>query len=97
MSHKRLSDEEIKNYTTVSDHNLLGLGGAIGSEWTSTIKEDCLAVTNQPIEKEKSGSTRSIVAMGTLAVLALLGTATLTKAPVATLTQQENVRAMPTE
>lgn len=97
MSHKRLSDDEIKNYTTVSDHNLLGLGGATGSEWSSTIQEACLAVTNQPIEKEKSGSTRSIVAMGTLAVLALLGTATLTKAPVATLTQHENVRVMPTE
>lgn len=97
MSHKRLNDDDIKNYTTVSDHNLLDLGGSTGSEWTSTIKEDCLAVTNQPVEKEKSASTRSLVAMGTLAVLALLGTATLTHAPVTTLTQQQNVRAMPTE
>ena len=97
MSHKRLSDDDIKDYTALLDHNLLGLGGATGSEWTTTIKEDCLAVTNQPIEQEKSGSTRSLVAMGTLAVLALLGTATLTHAPVATMTSQKNVGAIPTD
>ena len=97
MSHRRLIDDDTNEYTALSNHNLLGLWGATGSEWTSTIKEDCLAVTHQPLEKRNSGSTSGIVALGTLAVLALLGTATLTQAPVTTLTRQENVRAIPTE
>jgi hypothetical protein len=97
MSYERLSDDSTKEYTALSDHNLLGLWGATGREWTSTIKEDCLEATNQPLEKGKLGSTGGIVAMGTLAVLALLGTATLTQAPVATLSQQPNVRAIPSE
>lgn len=97
MSYEKMSDDDTKKSTAQSDHNLFGLWGATGSEWTSTIKEECLSVTEPPLEKGKSESTRSIVALGTLAVLALLGTATLTQASVTTLTRQENVRAIPSE
>ena len=97
MSYEKMSDDGTKEHTTLSDHNLFGLWGATGCEWTSTIKKECLSVTDQSLEKGKSGSTRSIVALGTLAVLALLGTATLTQASVTTLTRQENVRAIPSE
>ncbi len=97
MSHERMSDDDTKEYTARSDQNLFGLWGATGSEWTATIKEDCLAITDQPLEREKSGSTRGIVALSTVAVLALLGAATLTQAPVTTLTRQDNVRAIPSE
>lgn len=97
MFYERLSDDETKEYTALSDLNSFGLLGSTGSEWTSTIKQDCLAATNQPLEKGKYESTRGIVALGTVAVLALLGAATLTQAPVTTLTRQDNVRAIPSE
>ena len=97
MSYEKMSNDDTKEYTARSDQNLFGLWGATGSEWTSSIKEECLSVTEQSLEKGKSGSTRSIVALGTLAVLALLGTATMTQASVAPLTRQENVRAIPSE
>lgn len=97
MSYEKMSDDDTKESTALSDHNLFGLSGATGSEWTSTIKEECLSVTEPSLEKGKSESTRSIVALSTLAVLALLGSATLTQASVTTLTRQENVRAIPSE
>ncbi len=93
MSHERLNNDKTKEYTAQSDYNLLQGWSANGSDWTSAIREECLALTNQPIEKGKSGSTRGIVLLGTLATLALLGVASLTKAPVTSQIPQENVQA----
>lgn len=95
MLHNRLSDDETRGDKTLCDLNLLGLGCASGSEWTSTIREECLGVTNQLPEKEKSRSTRGIALWGVLTVLALLGAATtLTQAPVGSQTSPENLRAV---
>ena len=93
MSHERLNNDKTKEYTAQSDYNLFQGWSANGSDWTSAIREECLALTNQPIEKGKSGSTRGIVLLGTLATLALLGVASLTKAPVTSQIVQENVKA----
>jgi hypothetical protein len=93
MSHKRLSYNATEKYTTPSNHNLLYLWGTTGSEWTSTIAEECLAATNQPMEKEKSFSSRGIVLLGIIATLSLLGAATLTQAPVASWMPQQNAES----
>ncbi len=93
MYHERLNEDKTKEYTTQSDYKLLQGWSANGSDWTSAIREECLAFTNQPLEKGKSGSTRGIVLLGTLATLALLGVASLTKAPVTSQILQENVKA----
>ena len=91
MSHERLNDKT-KEYTALSEYNLLQGWGANGSDWTSTMREECLTLTNQPLEKGKSNSTRGIVLLGTLVTLALLGVASLTKAPVTSEIPQENVK-----
>lgn len=95
MLHNRLSDDETRGDKTLCDLNLLGLGCASGSEWTSTIREECLGLTNQLPEKEKSGSTLGIALLGVLTVLALLGAATtLTQAPESSKAPQENAKAV---
>jgi len=93
MSHERLNDDKTKEYIALSEYNLLQGWGANGSDWTSTMREECLTFTNQPLEKGKSGFTRGIVLLGTLVTLALLGVASLTKAPVTSQILQENVKA----
>lgn len=93
MSYERLSNGETKEYTDLSNHKVLDLWGAAGSDWTSTLREECLGMTQQSLEQEKSGATRGIVLTGTLAVLALLGAATLTQAPITSRIPQENVQA----
>jgi hypothetical protein len=90
MFHARLSDGETKEYTDLLDHNGLNWWAVRGSEWTATISEECLAVTQQPLEKGKSALTRGIVLLGVLTAIALLGAATWTQSPIASGIPQEN-------
>lgn len=90
MFHARLSDGETQEYTDLLDHNGLDWWAVTGSEWTATISEECLAVTQQPLERGKSGLTRDIVLLGVLTAIALLGAATWTQSPVASGIPQEN-------
>lgn len=90
MFHARLSDGETKEYTDLLDHNGLNWWAVRGSEWTATISEECLAVTQQPLEKGTSALTRDIVLFGVLTAIALLGAATWTQSPVASGIPQEN-------
>lgn len=96
MSNERLSYNGAKDHRTLYDLNLLGLwcGCPTGSEWTSIIRTESLAATNQPVEQRKSGSTRGIAFLVALATLTLLVAATLTQAPVASRIPQENVKAV---
>ena len=100
MPYKRLSDET-RAYEALSNLQSLSFWWVSGSEWSSIIRnecirEECVAVTNQPLETRKSGSTRGIVLLGVLTVLSLLGAATLLiqEAPVASRTSQENVKTV---
>ncbi|HEY9833989.1 MAG TPA: hypothetical protein V6D26_25785 [Stenomitos sp.] len=90
MFHARLSDGETQDYADLLDHNGLDGWAVTGSEWTATISEECLAVTQQPLETGKSGLTRSIVLLGVLTAIALLGAATWTQSPVASRIPQEH-------
>ncbi len=93
MSHERLSNGETKEYTALSNHNVLDLWGATGSDWTSTLREECLSMTQPSLESVKFGATRGIILKSALAVLALLGAATLTQAPITSWIPRENVQA----
>ncbi|HEY9611995.1 hypothetical protein [Allocoleopsis sp.] len=93
MSQERLSNGETKEYTALSNHNVLDLWGVAGSDWTSTLREECLIMTQQCLEPERSGATRGIILTSVLAFLALLGAATLTQAPITSWISPENVQA----
>ncbi|MBW4549411.1 MAG: hypothetical protein KME25_34155 [Symplocastrum torsivum CPER-KK1] len=61
--------------------NLLGLWSQCDSSWSSTVKEEIQAATNEPIIQEEPNSTNKVVLFGVLTVLALLFIATLMQAP----------------
>ncbi len=73
MSKEKFDDNPKTHYKSLSDLNLLGLWSQGGSDWSSTIKEEIQADTNQSLEQEKSHPTNKIVLFGGLATLALLG------------------------
>ena len=57
----------------IEDLNLISLWSQSGSDWTSAIKEEIQANTNQPIaEKESNSTSKKVVLIGVLATLALL-------------------------
>ena len=95
MFHEKLSYDETKDYTRLPDQNFLCLWGTTGSEWTSTIAEECLAATNQPIEKGKSVSSHGIILLGITATLLLLSAATLTQPPVTSWILKTNLTYSP--
>lgn len=92
MSNERLSYDKTIDYTALSDLNFLSLLSATGREWTSTISNDSLALTNQPCKEEKSPSTRDLVLFSVLISLLLVSAATLTQAMEGSSTPQEKVR-----
>jgi len=73
MSKEKSDDNPKTHYKSLSDLNLLGLWSQGGSDWSSTIKEEIQADTNQSLEQEKPHPTNKIVLFGVLATLALLG------------------------
>lgn len=58
-------------YESLEDLNLINLWSQSGSDWSSTIKEEIQADTNQPIAEEES-NTSKVVLFGVLATLTLL-------------------------
>ncbi len=67
-------------YESLDDLNLISLWWQSGSDWSSTIKEEIQADTNQPIAEEESNSTSKVVLFGVLATLALLVAAVCSQA-----------------
>lgn len=71
-----MSDKNIKKPTTqyesLRDLNLISLWSQSRRDWTSTIKEEIQAATNQPIAEEESSFISKVVLFGVLATLALL-------------------------
>ena len=92
MSNERLSYDKTLDNTALSDLNLLGLLWATGREWTSTISQESLALTNPLRQKENSRSTRGLVLFSVLVSLLLVGAATLTQTMEGSSQPQENVR-----
>jgi hypothetical protein len=66
---------------SLRDLNLLGLWSQYRSDWSSTIKEESQAATNEPIVEEKPNPTNKVVLFGVLTVLALLIVAAWMQAP----------------
>ena len=97
MFHARLSDGETQDYAHLLDHNGLDGWAVTGSEWTATISEECLAVTQQPLARGKSGFTHGMVLLGVLTAIALLGAATWTQSPVASEIPQNNGKIASTQ
>lgn len=71
MSDKNTNKPKIK-YESLADLNLISLWSQTGSNWSSTIKKEIQADTNQPIAEEESNNTSKVVLFGVLATLALL-------------------------
>lgn len=59
-------------YESLEDLNLISLWPPSGSDWSSTIKEEIQADTNQPIAEAESNTTSKVVLFGVLATLSLL-------------------------
>lgn len=59
-------------YESLEDLNLISLWSQSSSDWSSTIKEEIQADTNQPIVEEESNTTSKVVLFGVLATLTLL-------------------------
>ncbi len=84
MSQQKLNttNESTKTqYKSLSDPNLLYLWLPSGSEWSSTIKEEIQATTNQPFEQEDTHPSNKLILFGVLTTLVLLGAATWFHAP----------------
>ena len=71
MSDKNTNKPKIK-YESLEDLNLITLWSQTGSNWSSTIKKEIQADTNQPIAEAESNTTSKVVLFGVLATLALL-------------------------
>lgn len=76
-------------YQSVDDLNLVSLWWQSGNNWSSTIKEEIQAATNQPIAQEEFNSTSKVVLFGVLATLALLVAAVCSQASEISQSVQE--------
>lgn len=65
------TNKPITKYKSLEDLNLLSLWWQSGSDWSSTIKEEIQADTNQPIIEDESQPTSKVVLLGVLATLAV--------------------------
>ena len=76
MSQPRCSYHQTKPSESLSDLNLYFLWPATSeSHWSATVKEECQAALNQPVEEEKTSSNVGMTIMAVLTTLALLGAA----------------------
>ncbi len=79
MSDKNTNKPTIK-YESLEDLTLISLWSQSGNDWSSIIKEEIQADTNQPIGEDKPDSTSKVVLFGVLATLALLVATTCSQA-----------------
>ena len=68
----RNTSKPTTKYKSLEDLNLISLWWQSGGDWSSTIKEEIQADTNQPIAKEESNYTSKVVLLGVLVTLAIL-------------------------
>lgn len=89
MSDNKNTNNHTTRYESLCDLNLLNLWSLSGSDWTSIVKEEIQAATNQPTEEEESNFTNKVLSLGVLASLALLATAAWIRAPKISQAVQE--------
>ncbi|MGK7875265.1 MAG: hypothetical protein AB4426_18800 [Xenococcaceae cyanobacterium] len=98
MLKKEFSSNSPRPYESLCDLNLYFLwSDKDSSDWSLTIKEECLATLNQPVEEEKSSSNVGVTLLGVLVTLALLGAATWYQAPKIVQSYQEVADTVSTE
>lgn len=76
-------------YESLRDFNLISLWSQSGSDWSSTIREEIQAATNQPIEEEESNFISKVVLFGALTTLPLLVTTMCSQDPKISQAVQE--------
>lgn len=87
MSDKN-TNKPTTQYESLRDLNLLSLWSH-GSDWSSIVREEIQATTNQPIAEAESNFISKIVLFGVLATLALLVAAMCNQAPKISQAVQE--------
>jgi hypothetical protein len=75
MSQEKHRRPPITQNESSYDLKVLGLGSAIGHDWTSIIQENCLATNNQSVGQEGSESKRKTTGFGILMILVFCGAA----------------------
>ena len=84
MLKNKFFNNDTRVYKSLSDLNLLWIWSEhSGSDWSATIKEECLAALDQPAEEEEPESNNGMTLLGIVAALALffLGVITWYQAP----------------
>ena len=82
MSQKISHQDTIQFNDSLCDLNMLGLWATSGCEWSTIIREDCLATVNQPVDKVTfSAKPNKLLLVGFVGLLTLLGATILTPNP----------------
>lgn len=77
-------------YESLCDLNLLSfLWLESGSTWSSLLKKECPAVSNQPVDEKEDKFINRGISLATLTILILLGTAIWIQFPKISHTMQE--------
>jgi len=91
MSQKISHQDTTQFNESLCDLNLLGLWATSGSEWSTIIKEDCLATVNRSVDQgTSSAKPNKLLLVGFVGFLTLLGAAILTPNPSSSPTVQVN-------
>lgn len=91
MSHRKSSYDDTQDYAALFEPNLLGFLCATGREWTLTMSKESFSVPHQSLQARKCNSTCSLILLGSLAFLLLLGGATLPQTKVGSQAPQVNL------
>ncbi|MEQ9668254.1 hypothetical protein [Coleofasciculus sp. G2-EDA-02] len=79
MSQKIDHQDTTQFNDSLCDMNLLGLWAVSGSEWSTSIREDCSATVNQPVDQETSSAKlNKLLLVGFVGFLTLFSAAVLT-------------------
>lgn len=95
MSPEKMSSDKTEAFENPPE--IYCVGGwwwVTGSEWTSTVREECQTLTGKPVEKVESGFPRSAALLGAVTVLLLLSATALTQAPTISRTPEQNAPAI---
>ncbi|NEP58524.1 MAG: hypothetical protein F6K31_16160 [Symploca sp. SIO2G7] len=89
MLEDKVSNSEGAKYESVCDLNLLSMYWVGGSHWSVTIKQECLAATQEPVKAKEHSTINKIVLGVALASVALLGAITIKSSPQLSTTVED--------
>ena len=91
MLEDKVSNNAGTKYESVCDPNLLSMYWLGGSNWSVTIKQECLTATQESVETKGHSTINKIVLGVALASVALLGAITIKGSPqLATAVEEIN-------